>query len=131
VTFTVPGWAYPFAVAKNIESYPGPTEEVGYPWFSFFVDELKLSQSAHLQLLQGGQLSRLFLASSMEAKGKYEGSPPFFLLNARYPNVWDAPYIVRGVVLGKLAQLQDGMDLKSVLTRMAAYHLKTGFRRPS
>lgn len=131
VTFNIPGWGFPFATAKNIDSYPGPTEEVGYRWFSFFVDELKLSHQAHLQLIQGGQLGRLFLASNLEARGKYNGDPPFFLLNARYPAIWEAPYIVRGVVLGKLAQLQDGMDLKSVITRMATFHLKNGFRRPS
>jgi len=129
VTFEILGWTEPFAYAKSIESQSCPTEDVGHDWYSFFIDELKLSHQAHLFLIQGGQLNRLFLASRLEAVNLYIGNPPFFLLNATYPGIWEAPYVVKNVVLGKLAQLQDGMDLKSVLHRMAAFHIKNGFRR--
>jgi len=130
VTFTIPGWTAPFATTKEVASQCHfDDQEVGYSWSSVFVDELKLSHQAHLFIIQGGQLNRLFLASNMDVPGAYLGSPPYFLLNAKYPKVWEAPYFVRDVVLGKLGQLEDGMNLKEVISKMVSFHMKNGFNR--
>lgn len=132
--FRAAGWTTHVAVLGNYIISPGhhlETKQGDIEWDRIEIEDLYWSQTAHLLILQGAPLQKLFMECSLHVEGETEPYPgPFIYLQGTVAKPEDPPPRAEKVVLARIVELPCEMPFMDVFGALLK-ELKTTLVPPS